>query len=177
MTPDDLVLTRRGLRCAGRYWPCTHGRGGITPTKREGDGATPVGIHRIVGILYRPDRIAPPTAQAIALSPGDLWSDDPTDKDYNHMVRAPYAPSHEALRRADPLYDLILVTDWNWPKAKPGAGSAIFVHQWRRPGAPTEGCIALSRTDLHSLCRQITPTTRLIVPPALGQPLSTPQGV
>ena len=39
------------------------------------------------------------------------------------MVRAPYAPSHERLKRADPLYDLILLTDWNWPQATPGHGS------------------------------------------------------
>ena len=65
------------------------------------------------------------------------------------MVRAPYEPSHEKLRRADPLYDVIMLTDWNWPQAQAGKGSAIFLHQWRRPGYPTEGCIAFDRTHLH----------------------------
>jgi L,D-peptidoglycan transpeptidase YkuD (ErfK/YbiS/YcfS/YnhG family) len=27
-------------------------------------------------------------------------------------------------------------------------GSAIFIHQWRKPGYPTAGCIALSREHL-----------------------------
>ena len=147
----------------GRLYPCTIGRGGIVPNKREGDGATPVGVHRIVGMLYRPDRMARPADWAIPIRPGDLWSDDPAHEDYNLMVRAPYPHSHEVLRRADPLYDLVLLTDWNWPFAQKGRGSAIFMHQWRRPGFPTEGCVALRRDHLREIAARITYQTRLIV--------------
>jgi len=160
---DDMTLTPLGLLYRGRCYPCSIGRGGISDDKREGDGATPAGIHRIVMTLYRPDRIPAPAPWARPILPGDLWSDAPEDAAYNTHVRAPYAPSHEALRRADPLYDLILVTDWNWPLAKPGAGSCIFIHQWRRPGFPTEGCLALKRRDLLQLAGEITPGTRFIV--------------
>jgi L,D-peptidoglycan transpeptidase YkuD (ErfK/YbiS/YcfS/YnhG family) len=163
VTPDDLVLTPQGVRFMGRLWPCTIGKGGISSHKREGDGATPRGVHRIVGMLYRPDRIAQPTDWAQPIGPLDLWSDDAGDAEYNMMVRAPYAPSHEKLRRADPLYDLVILTDWNWPYAVQGRGSAIFIHQYRRPGYPTEGCIAFSRSHLHEIARRITPHTRLIV--------------
>ena len=156
MTPHDLVLTPLGLRFMGRRLPCSIGRGGLTSRKREGDGATPRGVHRIVGCLYRADRLMRPCDWAIPLRRGDLWSDDPTAPDYNLMVRAPYGFGHEVLRRPDPMYDLILLTDWNWPFPTKGRGSAIFIHQWRRPGYPTAGCVALSRTDLHG--------TRLIVP-------------
>lgn len=163
MTPDDLVLAPQGVRFKGRLWPCTVGKGGISSHKREGDGATPRGVHRIVGMLYRPDRIAQPTNWAQPIGPLDLWSDDAGDAQYNMMVRAPYAPSHEKLRRADPLYDLVILTDWNWPHAVQGRGSAIFIHQYRRPGYPTEGCIAFSRSHLNEIARRITPRTRLIV--------------
>lgn len=165
MTPDDLVLTRLGLRFRGRRYPCTLGRGGVSARKREGDGATPVGEHRIVGLLYRPDRMARPTDWAVPIRPGDLWSDDAGDEDYNLMVRAPYPHSHEVLRRADPLYDLVLITDWNWPQAVRGRGSCIFVHRWRRPGYPTAGCIGLRPDHLLRIARQITYGARLIVPP------------
>jgi L,D-peptidoglycan transpeptidase YkuD (ErfK/YbiS/YcfS/YnhG family) len=164
MKPDDLILTPRGLRFQGRYYPCSIGRSGVTGRKREGDGATPRGTHRLVGMLYRPDRMARPADWALPIEPCDLWSDDPGHEDYNMMVRAPYPHNHERLRRADPLYDLILLTDWNWPYAVKGRGSAIFLHQWRRPGYPTEGCIALSRADLHAIAPRITLQTRLIVP-------------
>ena len=79
------------------------------------------------------------------------------------MVRAPYAGSHEALRRADPLYDAVLLTDWNWPDAMPGRGSAIFLHRWRRPGYPTEGCVAFRPDHLRRIVSLIAPGTRLIV--------------
>lgn len=164
MTPFDLVLTPVGLRFAGRLFPCAIGKGGIRADKREGDGATPRGAHAIAGMLYRPDRIAPPTGWAVPIGPPDLWSDDIRDPAYNHMVRAPHGFSHEALRRPDPLYDLVILTGWNWPEAEPGRGSAIFIHQWRRPGYPTEGCIALRRDHLHWIARRIAFRTRLIVP-------------
>jgi L,D-peptidoglycan transpeptidase YkuD (ErfK/YbiS/YcfS/YnhG family) len=162
---DDIVVTPTGARFLGRRFPCTVGRGGILPPerKREGDGASPAGTHRIVGMLYRPDRMVRPTDWALPIGPCDLWSDDPRDEDYNLMVRAPHAFGHERLRRPDPMYDLILITDWNWPDADPGRGSAIFVHQWRRPLAPTAGCVALSRRDLHWIAPRITHQTRLII--------------
>lgn len=165
MTPADLVVTPTGCRFLGRRFACTIGRGGVVDADRkcEGDGATPRGVHRIVGMLYRPDRIAPPVDWAVPILPGDLWSDGVDDPDYNHMVRAPHPFSHEALRRADPLYDLVLITDWNWPHAKAGRGSAIFLHRWRRPGYPTAGCVAFAPQDLLWIARRIRPETRLIV--------------
>ncbi|MBN9889566.1 L,D-transpeptidase family protein [Salipiger abyssi] len=164
----EMVLTSLGLRFAGRVWPCSIGRGGIRADKREGDGATPVGAHRIVGTLYRPDRVARPAPWADPILPGDLWSDDAGDPAYNTLVRAPYAPSHECMRRADPLYDIVLLTDWNWPDAVPGRGSAIFLHQWRRPGFPTEGCIAFRRDHLRQIAVLAAPGTRLIVPETMA---------
>ena len=163
MTPLDLVVTPAGLRFGGQRYPCVIGKGGVRRRKTEGDGATPSGTHRIVGMLYRPDRMAKPADWAVPIHPGDLWSDDPKAEDYNTMVRAPYAYSHEMLRRADPLYDLVILTDWNWPYAVPGRGSAIFIHQWRRPGFPTEGCIGLPRKVLHHIAPQIRHQSRLIV--------------
>ena len=161
--PIDIVVTGRSLRFLGRRFPCTLGRGGITNAKREGDGATPRGTHRLVGMLYRPDRMARPADWALPIGPGDLWSDDPDDADYNMMVRAPYPASHERLRRADRLYDLVILTDWNWPYPVKGRGSAIFIHRWRKPGHPTEGCVALHPRHLRWIAPRIRPGTRLVV--------------
>ena len=163
MTPFDLVVTRWGCRFLGRQFPCSIGKGGLSERKREGDGATPIGTHRLVGMLYRPDRMARPADWALPIGPCDLWSDDAGHEDYNLMVRAPYPHSHERLRRADPLYDLVILTDWNWPYAVKGLGSAIFMHRWRRPGYPTEGCIGLQPGDLRWIAKRIRFETRLIV--------------
>jgi L,D-peptidoglycan transpeptidase YkuD (ErfK/YbiS/YcfS/YnhG family) len=161
----DIVVDPWGARFMNRRFPCAIGRGGITRRKREGDQATPAGAHHFIGMLYRPDRLA--AAQlpdwALPIGPVDLWSDDPRDPDYNLMVRAPHPWRHERLSRPDPLYDLILLTDWNWPRAIPGEGSAIFVHTWRKPRHPTAGCVAFSRADLLWIAVRIRQQTRLIV--------------
>lgn len=167
MTPQDAVLTPMGLRFRGRRIPCTVGRGGIARTKREGDGATPAGVMRITGMLYRADRVARPAAWARRIGPGDLWSDDVADPDYNRPVRAPHRHSHERLRRGDRLYDLVLVSDWN-AAGVAAAGSAIFLHRWRRPGVPTAGCIAMAPAHLAWLARRIAPGTRVVVPAGLA---------
>jgi L,D-peptidoglycan transpeptidase YkuD (ErfK/YbiS/YcfS/YnhG family) len=68
------------------------------------------------------------------------------------------------MRRADPLYDIVLITDYNFPEAVPGKGSAIFLHQHRRAGYPTEGCIALRRDHLIWIAQRIDFGAELIVP-------------
>ncbi len=167
MSRIDIVVTRWGAQFMGRRFPCAIGRGGITRRKREGDGATPAGTHHFVGLLYRPDRLAATQLPdwALPIGPSDLWSDDSRDPDYNLMVRRPHPWGHERLQRPDPLYDLILITDWNWPRAVPGEGSAIFVHAWRRPRFPTAGCVAFSRRDLLWIARRIRHQTKLIIRP------------
>ena len=161
---SDLRLAPRGLLAWGRHLPCTVGRGGVVPgaDKREGDGATPAGLWRATALLYRPDRLARPAPWARPIGPRDIWCDDPAHPLYNRPARAPLAASHERLRRADPLYDIVLVTDWN-TAGVPGRGSAIFLHRWRRPGAPTEGCIAMAPADLAWLAARARPGTPLRV--------------
>ena len=152
---SDLRLTPQGLWFLGRRFPCAIGKGGIRVQKREGDGATPAGRHRIVGMMYRADRLAQPQPWAEKIGPQDLWSDDAEASEYNQLVRKPYAFSHEAMRRADPLYDIVFITDYNYPEAQSGLGSAIFLHQWRRPRFPTEGCIALRRDHLKWIAERV----------------------
>lgn len=163
--PADIIISGRCARFLGRRMACSIGRGGLIlgEAKREGDGCTPRGAHRITGVMYRADRIACPGPGARRIGRGDLWSDDPGDPRYNQPVRAPHRFSHEALRRADRQYDLVLITGWNRSPARPGRGSAIFLHRWRRPGAPTAGCIGLSPRDLAFVARNLRRQTRLRV--------------
>ncbi|MEM8729418.1 MAG: L,D-transpeptidase family protein [Pseudomonadota bacterium] len=172
MSFEDLVVTPTGCRFRGRLFPCSIGWGGVTRTKREGDGATPTGAHRLIAMTYRADRMVCPTRSKTSALPArptrldDIWSDDIADARYNSGLRSSTYPySHERLWRSDPLYDLVIMTDWNWPDAVPGHGSAIFLHQWRSPGYPTAGCVAFSRSDLRRIVRWLSPRSRLIVQP------------
>lgn len=160
-----MVVTRWGGRFMGRRFPVSIGRGGMTDDKCEGDGATPRGVWRMMEGRYRADRCARPhTALAMRpIGPRDLWSDDPDDHKYNQAITAPYPHSCEHLRRSDRLYDVLFVTDWNWPLATPEKGSAIFVHQWRKPRHPTAGCLAFRPDHLRWIAARITPQTRLFI--------------
>lgn len=168
----DLVVTRWGARFMGRRFACSVGKGGIRADKREGDGATPVGRFRLVSAGYRADRMAAPPIAAPLRATGhaDIWSDDPRDPFYNRGLSARFYPfSHERMRRGDPLYDLVVTTDHNWPDAAPGAGSAIFVHCWKGVRRPTAGCVAFSQRDLIWILERWTEKSRLVIQaPALS---------
>jgi L,D-peptidoglycan transpeptidase YkuD (ErfK/YbiS/YcfS/YnhG family) len=123
-------------------------------------------VFHLAGIGERCDRLAfdAPNIPQKAIGLADVWSDDPKDPQYNHGFHGPDHPfSHEKLRRADPLYDAFGILDFNWPDATPGAGSAIFLHIWRKPRHPTEGCVAFKRSNLIWIFQNWKPWSRVIV--------------
>jgi len=138
------------LRFQGRIYRCAIGKGGRRADKREGDGATPVGLLPLRRVLYRADRLAPPRAAvpSAPIAPDDGWCDDPTHADYNSQIRLPHSARHEELWCADEIYDVIGVLGWNDAPVARGRGSAIFLHLARPGFSPTEGCIALEQRDL-----------------------------
>jgi L,D-peptidoglycan transpeptidase YkuD (ErfK/YbiS/YcfS/YnhG family) len=148
---------RGRLQMAGGSWVCAIGAGRFSAAKREGDGATPVGLWPLREVLYRPDRIARPRTglPARPLRRADGWCDAPADRNYNRPVRHPYAASAERLWRQDGLYDLVVVIGYNDRPRVRGRGSAIFLHVARPGLAPTEGCVALPRDDLLRLVRRL----------------------
>jgi L,D-peptidoglycan transpeptidase YkuD (ErfK/YbiS/YcfS/YnhG family) len=143
------------LRLGQREVDCALGRGGLVEAadKREGDGATPLGLWPIRRVLYRPDRVGPPRTvlPVVAIQPDDGWCDAPADPSYNRPVALPYPASCERMWREDALYDLVCVLAHNDDPAVPGLGSAIFLHLAKPDYAPTEGCVALARADLQDL--------------------------
>jgi L,D-peptidoglycan transpeptidase YkuD (ErfK/YbiS/YcfS/YnhG family) len=142
------------------------GRSGVRVNKQEGDGATPAGLLPLRRVLYRPDRVPPPLC-ALPLEPiarEDGWCDDPTDADYNRMVRLPHGAHCEALWREDALYDVVAVLGWNDQPVQRGRGSAIFLHVAAANYTPTEGCISLALSDLTRVLA--AGTTEVLVLPA-----------
>lgn len=141
--------------------PCRLGRTGVTSTKREGDGATPLGRFPLRRVFYRPDRVAPPTT-GLPVSPLDPtmgWCDDPNDPAYNRDIRLPHPARHEKLWRGDGLYDLVVVIGHNDAPVVPGAGSAIFLHVAPPDGRPTQGCVGLEAPDLRAVLALCGPGT------------------
>jgi|TARA_R100000935_G_scaffold48887_3_gene73814 L,D-peptidoglycan transpeptidase YkuD (ErfK/YbiS/YcfS/YnhG family) len=160
----------RGLFQAGdRLFSCAIGRGGLAPAadKREGDGASPIGVWALRRLLYRPDRgPAPQTAlPSQAITRQDGWCDDPDHPAYNRLIELPFAASHEVLWRDDGLYDLVVVLGHNDDPPVAPLGSAIFLHLAKPDYAPTEGCIALARPDLEAVLALARPGDALEIGP------------
>lgn len=152
----------RGFILAGSvHAPCALGRTGVSPWKREGDGTTPAGAFRLLGALFRPDRLPRPRTglPLTAIRPQSGWCDDPGDRAYNRPVELPYAGRHERLWRDDHLYDVVVVLDYNLSPPVRGAGSAIFLHLARADFGPTEGCIAVSHATMRRLLPHLGPET------------------
>lgn len=129
------------------------GRSGVTASKREGDGGTPIASMRLLSGFVRGERVRlPKTGLAMARISGDmLWCDEPKHAAYNRLVKAPFKPSHEEMKRADGLYDICLVMDWNITSRKRHGGSAIFFHLIKPGYQPTAGCVAVSTRDMKRL--------------------------
>lgn len=160
MSFHDLVVTAWHARFMGVKMPVSVGRGGIGEKLREGDNITPRGVFEVENWYARTDRISMPFD---ALKLRDGWSDDAERPEYNQMVGRPYKGSHERLFRADHLYDLIGVINYNRNPIVAGKGSAIFIHAWRRPRFPTEGCIAFAPYDLAFVAEHWSPRSKVVI--------------
>src|SRR5262245_7065436 len=154
------VLTYGSLR-----FPCALGKTGLRASKREGDGATPVGDFPLRAARYRPDRLQRPRTSlpTASIRPEDGWCDAPGDRNYNRAVRHPYVASAEHMWRADGLYDVVVVMGYNDRPRISGRGSAVFMHVAGPGLQPTEGCIALARPHLIRLLQAVRPGTLVSV--------------
>lgn len=144
---------------------CSLGRSGRRFRKREGDGASPRGIWRLRRLFYRADRIFPPGAglPPRALRPHDGWCETVGDRNYNRLVRIPYATSHETMQRGDRLYDVVVELSHNERPRVQGHGSAVFLHLRRPDGGPTAGCISVSLKDMRILLQLAGPDGCIVI--------------
>lgn len=149
----------RGWLAAGPFrMPCALGPAGIVRRKREGDGATPAGTFALLWAYYRPDRKRPPGSGVPmrAMRKDQGWCEDPQSVCYNRPVRAPSHRGVDQMWRADDLYDLTIVLDYNLTRRKKGAGSAIFFHHARPGLTPTAGCVAIRASDMRKLLPRLS---------------------
>jgi L,D-peptidoglycan transpeptidase YkuD (ErfK/YbiS/YcfS/YnhG family) len=133
--------------------------------KKEGDGATPIGVFPLRRVFFREDRLKTPNTGLIikALRPEDGWSDDPDDPAYNKLIKRPHQFSHEQLWRKDNIYDVIIELGQNDNPPIPGKGSAIFIHVAHSDRSPTEGCVALKLDDLLLLLTKCDKKTTISI--------------
>ncbi|MGE3713141.1 MAG: L,D-transpeptidase [Alphaproteobacteria bacterium] len=147
---ENLIVTNNILYFRNKEFRCAIGRSGVAPKHSEGDGTTPLGTFSLRECWYRADKLDMPETQLPlrVINPNDGWCDDPASLEYNQHVTLPYQPSHEKLWRDDATYDIIVPIGYNDAPILPGQGSAIFFHIAKPDYGPTEGCVAVSMTDM-----------------------------
>ncbi len=145
----SAVIGRNGLALPGE--------------KKEGDGQTPSGTYPLgpafgyaayiaTGLVYR---------QAGDL---DFWVDDIKSLQYNQWVHGkPAASTFEHMKRLDNLYQYGIVIGYNKDPVVPGAGSAIFMHVWRRYDSPTSGCVALNQRNLRRILHWLNKANQPVI--------------
>lgn len=160
------AASRATVGRSGLGWGLGRHHVGAGPQKREGDGRAPAGVFTL-GPAFGYDAVAPDGVRVRyrAADERDYFVDDVESSDYNRWRRIPEGSENdpkarwgscERMRRDDDQYELGMVVQHNDACVK-GRGSAIFLHVWSAPGAPTSGCTAMSRADLLALLRWLDP--------------------
>ena len=144
---------------------CSIGKNGKTYLKKEGDKKTPKGKYSIDKLYYRSDRLEKPITKlkTIEIKKQDGWCDDVNfPSHYNKKIIVNNKIRHEKLHRDDNKYDLLIPIKYNFDKPKVPNGSCIFLHL-TNDYKPTEGCIALSKTDFLILLKLIRSNTKILI--------------
>ena len=140
---------------------CSIGKRGIGYKKKEGDLITPKGRYRIKYILYRKDKVKriQTKIKKVIIKKNMAWCDDPNSKRYNKLIKLPSSFSYEKLYRNDNVYDIILVLNYNMKPIIKHKGSAIFIHVSKSNYKKTEGCVALKKTHLLKILKELKKNT------------------
>ena len=160
-----LLKNKHTLQIDEFKFKCSFGFNGISSRKKEGDKKTPKGLFKLGNLFYRPDRLTKPITKLkvrkIRKNMG--WCDDlskPTF--YNKLIKSNNKIKHEKLYRIDHKYDLFILIKYNFPKPIIPLGSCIFLHLTTNY-KPTDGCIAIKKSDFLILLKLIKPNTKILI--------------
>lgn len=164
-------MVKARLHVGHLVFPCLIGRTGRTHLKREGDGASPVGVFDLTSGFYRGDRLRQPAAHlgARRMRQSDGWCEVPGSAFYNCHVKLPFRDGHETMWREDGAYDVVFATSHNQRPRVRGFGSAIFFHLTRAGATATAGCVAVSQSDMQKILGLCGRHVKVAIWPGQGQ--------
>ncbi|CAN5327997.1 hypothetical protein BH10PSE19_BH10PSE19_13630 [soil metagenome] len=155
-------------QAVGAVIPVTVGKNGMAwgnaekkpkdiPAKKEGDLRTPIGLFDFgttFGFAKGLDLDI--KFPYFPLTKSTVCVDDSASPFYNQIIDSNKVKksswnSGEQMLDQVPNYKWGIVVNYNYPDPKPGAGSCIFVHVWKKPGQGTAGCVAMAETDMKQL--------------------------
>ncbi|QPC47569.1 L,D-transpeptidase family protein [Mangrovibacillus cuniculi] len=142
------------------------GKGGFTPSKKEGDTKTPIGKYSIGMAFGYAEKPSTMTWTYTKVGKNDYWIDDPVSSDYNQWMYEsgdPHKKWKSFERMNHPLYKYALVINHNRNPVIPNGGSAIFLHVWRDENSSTIGCVALEEKNVVDLLKRLDPNRRVVI--------------
>ncbi len=156
-----ILINRKYLTFNDYKVKCAIGKRGIGNKTKEGDLITPKGTYKVKYVLYRQDRVKKikTKIRKIIIRKNMGWCDDVRSKQYNKLIKLPSSYKHEKLYKKENIYDIILVINFNMSPIVKNKGSAIFIHVSNRNYKKTEGCIALKKTHLLKILKELKKNT------------------
>lgn len=148
-----------------RQIPVTVGKNSVIAAqkKREGDGCTPCGTYPIRRGMWREADLDTEFDMQL-ITPRMIWIDDAEMSQYNTLVEddgTSLSGHGERLIDYEVCYRYLLVVEYNTSPVRPGLGSAIFIHAWKKPGTATHGCVAMSMEQMQWLVEWVRPDSDL----------------
>jgi L,D-peptidoglycan transpeptidase YkuD (ErfK/YbiS/YcfS/YnhG family) len=159
-----IIVKKHGyLKYKNFKFRCSLGKAGVKKKMTDGDNITPKGTFKLLRVFYRQDKVKKikTKLKTTIIKKNFGWCDDPKSIFYNKLIKLPFKESHEKLYRADNIYDLFVVLNYNINPIIKNKGSAIFIHIAKRSFNKTAGCIALTKKDLLTLLANIKKNTRI----------------
>lgn len=157
--PWRVIYGRSGLAWGIGLHPAQKGQ-----QKVERDGRAPAGIFKIGKVYSNQPKPLEGAEQwpFYHVTKADAWIDDPEMPEYNHIVRVdlknpPAWFEKQRMKIEDRTYTWRLLIEHNYPRAKPGMGSAIFFHFQRGHDIPSAGCTVMPPDQMEALLRWLRP--------------------
>ena len=154
-----ILINKKYLILNNYKAKCSIGKRGIGYKRKEGDLITPKGKYKIKYILYRKDRVKKIQSKIkkFIIKKNMGWCDDPTSEQYNKLIKLP----SEYKYKKENIYDIVLVLNYNMNPTIKKKGSAIFIHVAKKNYKKTEGCIALKKTHLLKIIKELKRNTKV----------------
>jgi len=157
--PFPVMLGRSGLAWGEGDFPKLN----ASKIKVEGDGNAPAGMFPLTsafGTAVKPTAVEMPYTR---LGEYTECVDDTNSSFYNRIVdrmqvgNFDWKSSEKMLAVGDPYGLGVFVAYNSFPVIK-GKGSCIFMHVWKTPETPTEGCTAMERRNVERIVAWLQPS-------------------
>ena len=159
-----ILINKKYLTFNNYKAKCSVGKRGIGQKRKEGDLITPKGKYKIKYIMYRKDRVKIQSKiKKIIIKKEMGWCDDPNSGHYNQIIKLPSSYKYEKLYKKENIYDIIIVLNYNMDPTIKNKGSAIFIHVAKKNYKKTEGCIALKKTHLLKIAKDLKKNTMVLI--------------